>query len=93
MTWTPWPGQDKESLEHAKGKNRTRQKDSLIYKGLAGNVRIKMNSPAGEILQAIITSSRRYKCEFSPSLSCQIPAMEMRSSRGVVGRRKDVYTG
>lgn len=40
MTWTPWLGQDKKSLEHSKRKNRTRQMDSLIYKGLAGNVRI-----------------------------------------------------
>jgi len=35
-----------------------------------------MNSAAGEIHQAIITNSRRYKCKFTSPLSCQTPAIK-----------------
>lgn len=37
--------------------------------------------------QAIIASSRRYKCKFTPALSCQTPAIKLRS----VGRRRQRY--
>lgn len=38
--------------------------------------------------QAIITSSRRYKCKFTPALSCQTPAIKLR----LVGRRRQRYS-